>query len=68
MSGDFDFDEAIDIIEKYFGDMQPNNELQMLSFEPEAEITEPIVKEVWGLESERVALAWRFPEHPRTKH
>lgn len=60
MSGDFDFDEAIDIIEKYFGDMQPNNELQMLSFEPEAEITEPIVKEVWGLESERVALAWRF--------
>ena len=61
MSGDFDFDEAIDIIEKYFGDMQPNNELQMLSFEPEAEITEPIVKEVWGLESERVALAWRFP-------
>lgn len=61
MSGDFDFDEVIDIIEKYFGDMQPNNELQMLSFEPEAEITEPIVKEVWGLESERVALAWRFP-------
>ncbi|MBR5235180.1 MAG: insulinase family protein [Bacteroidaceae bacterium] len=61
MSGDFDFDEAMDIIEKYFGDMQPNEELQMLSFEPEAEITEPIVKEVWGLESERVALAWRFP-------
>ena len=61
MSGDFDFDEAMDIIEKYFGDMEPNKELQMMSFEPEAEITEPIVKEVWGLESERVALAWRFP-------
>ena len=61
MSGDFDFDEAIAIIEKYFGDMQPNPELQMMSFEPEAEITEPIVREVWGLESERVALAWRFP-------
>ena len=61
MSGDFDFDEAMDIIEKYFGDMKPNKDLQMLSFEPEEEITEPIVKEVWGLESERVALAWRFP-------
>ena len=61
MSGDFEFDEAMDVIEKYFGDMQPNKELQMMSFEPEAAITEPIVKEVWGLESERVALAWRFP-------
>ena len=61
MSGDFEFDEAMDVIEKYFGDMQPNKELQMMSFEPEAEITEPIAKEVWGLESERVALAWRFP-------
>ena len=61
MSGDFDFDEAIEIIERYFGDMQPNKELQMLSFEPETELTEPIVKEVWGLESECVALAWRFP-------
>ena len=61
MSGDFDFDEAMDVIEKYFGDMKPNKDLQMLSFEPEEEITEPIVKEVWGLESERVALAWRFP-------
>ena len=61
MSGDFEFDEAMDIIEKYFGDMEPNPELQMMSFEPEEEITEPIVREVWGLESERVALAWRFP-------
>ena len=61
MSGDFEFDEAMDVIEKYFGDMQPNKNLQMMSFEPEAEIIEPIAKEVWGLESERVALAWRFP-------
>ena len=61
MSGDFDFDEAMDVIEKYFGDMKPNKDLQMMNFEPEEEITEPIVREVWGLESERVALAWRFP-------
>ena len=61
MSGDFDYDEVMDVIEKYFGDMQPNKELQMLSFEPEAPITAPIKKEVWGLEAENVALAWRFP-------
>ncbi len=62
MSGDFDYDEVMKIIEKYFGDMQPNPELQMMTFEPEAEITAPVVKEVWGLEAESVALAWRLPE------
>lgn len=61
MSGDFDFDEVMDVIEKYFGDMQPNKNLRMLSFEPEASITRPIEKEVWGLEAENLALAWRFP-------
>lgn len=61
MSGDFDFDNAMDIIEKYFGDMVPNDSLQMLDFEPEKEITAPIREEVWGLESEFLALAWRFP-------
>ena len=61
MSGDFDFDEAMDIIEKYFGDMQPNDSLQMLQFEPEEEITSPVEVDVWGLEAECLALAWRFP-------
>ena len=61
MSGDFDYDEVMDVVEKYFGDMQPNKDLQMLSFEPEAPITAPVVKEVWGLEAENVALAWRLP-------
>ena len=62
MSGDFDYDEVMDVIEKYFGDMQPNKDLQMLSFEPEAPITSPVVKEIWGLEAESVALAWRLPK------
>jgi len=61
MSGDFDFDEAMEIIEKYFGDMQPNDSLQMLQFEKEEEITSPIEVDVWGLEAECLALAWRFP-------
>ncbi len=61
VSGDFDPDEMISIIEKYFGGMQPNPELPQLSFEPEAPITTPVVKDVYGLESEYVYLAWRLP-------
>ena len=61
MSGDFDYDEAMDVIEKYFGDMQPNKDLQMLDFETEPEITAPVEREVMGLESENVTMAWRLP-------
>ena len=61
MSGDFDYDEAMDVIEKYFGDMQPNKDLQMLSFAAEEEITTPMEREVLGLESENVTIAWRLP-------
>ena len=61
VSGDFDPDEMISIIEKYFGGMQPNPELPKLAFEPETPITEPVVKDVYGLESEYVYLAWRLP-------
>lgn len=60
MSGDFDFDKVMEVIEKHFGDMQPNKDLQMLSFEPEAPLAAPVEKEVWGLEAENLALAWRF--------
>ena len=61
MSGDFDYDEAMDVIEKYFGDMQPNENLQMLDFEAEADIAAPIEREVLGLEAESVTMAWRLP-------
>ena len=61
LAGDFDPDNALDIIEKYFGDMQPNPNLPVLNFPAEQEITSPIVKEVKGLEAERVYVAWRIP-------
>lgn len=61
VSGDFDPDEMVDAIEKYFGDWQPNPDIPALSFEQEEPITEPIVREVYGLESERLAIAWRLP-------
>jgi len=59
--GDFDPDEAIKVIDKYFGPMKPNKDLKKMEFEPEDPITAPIVKDVLGLESPSLLLAWRFP-------
>ena len=61
VSGDFDPDEMVAAIEKYFGDWEPNPEIPALQFEQEAPITEPIEREVFGLEAENLALAWRLP-------
>jgi predicted Zn-dependent peptidase len=60
LSGDFDPDETINIIKKYFGDLKPNENLPKLEFKPEEPITTPVVKNVIGVEAERVALAWRL--------
>ena len=59
LSGDFDPEETLEIIKKYFGGMQPNENLTKLEFPAEEPITEPVVKEVLGLEAENVTLAWR---------
>lgn len=61
ISGDFDPDNMIEIIKKYFGDMQPNNNLKKLEIVNETPINEPIIKEVYGLQAPYMALAWRFP-------
>ena len=61
VSGDFDPDEMVAALEKYFGDWKPNPDIPELQFEPEVPITTPVVREVYGLESENVALAWRLP-------
>ena len=61
VSGDFDPKEMVAAIEKYFGDWEPNPDIPKLQFEPEAPVTEPIVREVYGLEAENIAMAWRLP-------
>ena len=61
VSGDFKPDEMVAALEKYFGDWEPNPDIPALEFEPEEPITEPIVKEIYGLEAENVAMAWRLP-------
>ncbi len=60
LSGDFDPEQMIALVDQYFGDMQPNPEIPVLKFEPEQPITEPIVKEVLGLDAANVAIGWRL--------
>ena len=59
LAGDFDPDEAIALIDKYFGKMKASP-LPEFKFTPEPPITQPVVKEVVGKETEHVILAWRF--------
>ncbi|MCL2726869.1 MAG: insulinase family protein [Bacteroidales bacterium] len=60
MSGDLDPDKTIKIIDKYFGKMKPK-ELPKLEYAPEDPITQPIVKEVIGLEAANVMIGFRLP-------
>ncbi|MCX6232842.1 MAG: insulinase family protein [Bacteroidetes bacterium] len=59
MAGDFNPDEVIKIIDKNLGKLKPGNP-PALVITPEKPILSPVVKEVVGLESENVRLAWRF--------
>lgn len=61
VSGDFDPDEFVAIIEKYFGDWEPNPEIPVLQYEPEEPITSPVEKHVYGTQAEFVAISWRTP-------
>jgi len=61
MSGDFDPDETIKIIKKYFGEWKPNPNLPERTIAAEEPITAPKEKEVYGFESEFVMMGWRTP-------
>lgn len=61
LSGDFDPDKMIRVIDTYFGDMVPNSELQRLQFQPEKPLASPVEKTVYGKESPSVLLAWNLP-------
>ncbi|MBR6721397.1 MAG: insulinase family protein [Alistipes sp.] len=59
LSGDFDPEEMLAIIEKYFGDMEPNDSLPTFEYSGEEPLTEPRKLDVLGQEAEYVQLAWR---------
>ena len=58
MSGDFDPDEVIEIIDRYFGTLTPNENLPAVEEYTPTMPTEVKEAEVYGLESESVAIAW----------
>ncbi len=59
MSGDFDPDYAIKLIDEKFGSFK-RSEIPTFTFTKEAPITKPIVKEVFGTDAENIRLAYRF--------
>ena len=60
MAGDFDPDEVIAIIDKYFGNWKPNPQLYIPQFAPLAPITSPRDTSVVGKEAEYLMMGWRF--------
>ena len=59
LAGDFDPDEAIRIIDKYWGNMEPRP-VPELQFEREQPITSVITKNVSGLDAENTVRAYRL--------
>ena len=61
LSGDFDPDEMVRIIEKYFGDWEPNPNVPQRTLVPEEPVTQPLSRDVYGFEGEFVLMGWRIP-------
>jgi predicted Zn-dependent peptidase len=59
MAGDFNPDEAIKIIDEHFGKLKPGT-LPQVSFPEQPVISQPIIKEVVGLQAENIQIGWRF--------
>ena len=60
MAGDFNPDEVIAIIDKYFGSWKPGKDVTQPTFPALKPITEPVDTTVVGLEAETLWLGWRF--------
>ena len=60
MAGDFNPDEVIAIIDKYFGTWEPGDDVKQPEFAPLAPITSPRDTSVYGLEAENIWMGWRF--------
>ena len=61
LSGDFDPDEMVAVIEKYFGQMQPNKDLPEITLATSSVIESPVEKDVYGLDAENIMIGWKYP-------
>lgn len=61
LSGDFDPDEMVAVIEKYFGQMKPNENLPELTFKSEHKLDAPASKDVFGIDAENLLMGWKYP-------
>ena len=59
MSGDLDPDKTIEIIEKYFADWKPGEDVSQPTFDPLPELSQPKDTTVIGQEAEQVWIGWR---------
>ena len=60
MAGDFNPDEVIAIIDKYFGSWQPGADVKQPEFAPLEPINTPKDTSIYGLEAENLMMGWRF--------
>ncbi len=61
LSGDFDPDEAVALVKKYFGGWKPNPELPVWNVAPVKPLGQPAVAEVWGPEADFLLMGWCTP-------
>ena len=61
VSGDFDTDEFVAIIEKYFGTWEPNPAIPEFKYEPEENLTSAVERHVYGNEADFLLFGWRTP-------
>jgi predicted Zn-dependent peptidase len=62
MAGDFDPDEVIALIDQYFGDWQPGEDVAQPEFPKQPEMKQVVDTTVVGLEAEQLLLGWRFDD------
>lgn len=60
MAGDFDPDQVIATIDKYFGTWKKSPDLSYPQYAPVKDLTAPADTTVMGLEAESVTLGWKF--------
>lgn len=59
LMGDLDFESTIQLIDKHWGNHEPNPNVPEFAYQEEAPITEPIIHEIYGPDKEFVRIGFR---------